>query len=176
MSAVSTLRCQRTLEAAQGYLLLKMPDAALRELASIRDWGPFTAQWQWLRGEVLRSEKRHEEALEAFQRADVLNPDDLSTLLGIAWCLKRVDRLQDAIETMLRAYRVCPQEPIVLYNIACYYSLAGDKQQALAWLGRALRMSPDLRELIPDEADFDRLRDDPDFHLIVDDPREADEI
>ncbi len=176
MTAVSSIRCQRTLEAAEGYLLLGMSDAALRELSSIRDWGPFTAPWHKLRGEVLRSEKRHAEALEAFMQADLLVPDDLSTLLGIAWCLKRVDRLQDAIETMLRAYRACPKEPIVLYNIACYYSLAGDKQQSLSWLGRALRMSPDLRELIPDETDFDSLRSDPDFQLMVHDPSDAGEV
>ncbi len=176
MSSRSTQRCQRTLETAQGYLLLNMPEQALRELSSIRDWGPLTVDWLRMRGEVLRSEKRHDEALEAFQQADLLTPNEVHTLLGIAWCYKRVDRLEDAIKTMLRAYRACPQEPIVLYNIACYFSLAGDKRQALSWLGRALRMSPDLRELIADETDFDRLRDDPDFHLVVNDLSREDEV
>lgn len=155
--------------------MLKMPDAALRELASIRDWGAFKLEQLKLRGEVLRTEKRHDEALEAFEQADELDPDDVSTLLGIAWCLKRLDRLDDAIETMHRAYRACPEESIVLYNIACYYSLAGDKEQALSWLGRALRMSPDLRELIPEETDFDPLRDDPDFQFVIEDPSEVNE-
>jgi tetratricopeptide (TPR) repeat protein len=176
MTSGSTHRNQRTLEAAEGYLLLNMPEQALRELSSIRDWGPLKADWLRLRGEVLRSEQRHDEALEAFQQADLLAPDEVHTLLGIAWCYKRIDRVEDAIQTMLRAYRACPKEPIVLYNIACYFSLAGDKRQALSWLGRALRMSPDLRELIADETDFDRLRDDPDFHLVVDDLSGEDEI
>lgn len=168
MTTSSITHCQRTLESSEGYLLLGMPEHALRELASIRDWGPYTAEFLRLRGEILRTEKRHNEALEAFKQADELDPDDVSTLLGMAWCLKRLDRLEDAIETMHRAYRASPQEPIVLYNIACYYSLAGEKEQALSWLGRALRMSPDLRELISDETDFDRLRHDPDFQFVVD--------
>ena len=48
-----------------------------------------------------------------------------------------------------------------------YYSLAGDKTQALSWLGRALRMKSSLRSLIADESDFDPLRDDPDFQYVT---------
>jgi len=55
----------------------------------------------------------------------------------------------------------------VLYNLACYFALASDKVHALSWLGRAIRMESSLRELIPDETDFDSLRDDADFRLIV---------
>ena len=155
--------------------MLDMPEPALRELSAIRGSGAESAEWQRLRGEAFRSARQHTEALDALQQADRLEPDDVGTLLGIAWCQKRTDRLPDAIETMLRAYRACPEEPIVLYNIACYFSLAGEKEQTLSWLGRALRMSPDLRSLIAEETDFDPLRDDPDFLFVVDDPRETEE-
>lgn len=174
MPGTISLACRRSLEAVYGYLLLEMPDQALRELAAIRGAAEHSAEWQRLRGEALRLKRQHIEALEAFEQADRIEPDDLSTLLGIAWCQKRIDRLADAIETMTRAYRACPQEPVVLYNIACYYSLAGDKGQALSWLGRALRMSPELRRLIPNETDFDPLRNDADFQFVIEDPRERD--
>lgn len=174
MAAMTEFACLLKLETVQGYLLLDMPEQALRELASIREFGQYSAEWQRLRGEALRSDHQHAAALEAFEEADRMDPDDLSTLLGMAWCQKRVDRLADAIETMQRAYRVCPTRSIVLYNMACYFSLAGDKGQALSWLGRALRMSPDLRRLIPAEADFDPLRDDADFQFVIEDPRQRD--
>ena len=174
MSETMTSICERSLEAAEGYLLLDMPEQALRELSAIRTRGRHSALWQRLRGEALRSRRQHAEALEAFQQSDRLEPDDLGTLLGIAWCQKRTDRLDKAIETMMRAYRVFPTEPIVLYNIACYFSLAGEKEQALSWLGRALRMSPELRMLIPDESDFDPLRHDADFQFVIQDPRDED--
>ncbi|MGD9855527.1 MAG: hypothetical protein AB7U20_11325 [Planctomycetaceae bacterium] len=174
MPGTTTLACQRALEAVHGYLLLDMPEQALRELSAIRGIAEDSALWQRLRGEALRSRQQHADALQAFEWADRIEPDELSTLLGIAWCQKRVDRLDDAIETMLRAYRACPKEPIVLYNIACYYALAGDKGQALSWLGRALRMSPDLRRLVPEETDFDPLRHDADFQFVIEDPRERD--
>lgn len=174
MAGMTYLAQQRTLEAAHGYLLLGMPEQALRELSRVRGAVRGSADWQRLRGEALRSRQRYVEALEAFEEADRLEPDELSTLLGIAWCQKRIDRLQDAIDTMMRAYRTSPHEPIVLYNIACYFSLAGDKGQALSWLGRALRMSPELRLLIPSEPDFDPLRHDRDFQFVIEDPRERD--
>jgi tetratricopeptide (TPR) repeat protein len=87
--------------------------------------------------------------------------------MGLAWCYKRTDQLAKSIEAMHQAYLAHRSEAIVLYNLSCYYSLAGNKEQALSWLGRALRMRPDLRQLIADETDFDPLRNDSDFqHLI----------
>ena len=68
---------------------------------------------------------------------------------------------------MEEAYHSDPEQPIVLYNMSCYFALAGNKAQSLSWLGRALRMEAGLRKLIDDETDFDGLRDDPDFQLIV---------
>ena len=68
---------------------------------------------------------------------------------------------------MERAYRIAPKQAVILYNLSCYWSLAGNKTQSLSWLGRALRMDHELRRLIDDEADFDSLRNDPDFQLII---------
>jgi Flp pilus assembly protein TadD len=95
------------------------------------------------------------------------DPDNVSLLMAMAWCYKRTDRLDRAIEAMEHAYRVSPKQPIVLYNLSCYWSLAGNKTQALSWLGRALRMDESLRKLIEDEQDFDPLRRDPDFRQLL---------
>lgn len=151
--------------------MLGMPTAALRELDALRNGGFDKPVVSRVRAEALRDLHRYEEALEQYQHFAAQHPDDLTTLMGMAWCLKRIDRLDDAIETMHRAYRAHPDEPVVLYNIACYLSLAGDKTQALSWLGRALRMEPKLRQLIARESDFDTLREHPDFQFVIADPR-----
>jgi Flp pilus assembly protein TadD len=175
MSATTTTRQQRRLEAIEGYLLLGMSEQALREIDSLRGSGCDSIDICRLRGEALRDLRRHDEALGEFRAADEREPGDLTTLMGMAWCLKRIDQLDGALETMLRAYQSHPEEPVVLYNIACYLTLSGDKAQALSWLGRALRMEPGLRKLIPDESDFDSLRNDPDFQFIIADPRDETE-
>lgn len=160
-------RMERQLSAAEGYLELDMPDQALRELAAIAEPAAATFRWQLLRGEALRARQDHRDALECFRRAADLRANDLGALLGMAWCYKRIGQVDQSIEVMRKAYQVHPEVPVVMYNLACYYSLAHDKDQALSWLGRALRMDHKFCKLIPDETDFDPLRDDVDFqHLL----------
>ncbi|MCH8830005.1 MAG: tetratricopeptide repeat protein [Planctomycetes bacterium] len=158
---------ERRLQAAQGYLTLDMPGHALAELDAIVDPHEAELAVNSLRGEALRQKSEWSAALECFQRAIAETPENVSFLLAIAWCYKRTGQLPRAIEAMERAYQIEPQEAIVLYNLSCYFALAGDKANALSWLGRAIRMDSSLRELIPDESDFDGIRYDPDFQFVT---------
>ena len=79
----------------------------------------------------------------------------------------RTGRIDLAIGALEQAGEVAPDEALVQYNLACYCSLAGDKQQALAYLARALAMDAHYRDLIGAEADFDPIRSDPDFQAIT---------
>jgi len=162
----STSKQRRQIEAAQGYLLLGMAEHAQRELGGIPD-PQRDGLWHGLRAEACRLLEDHHAAVLEYQRALAVDPQNLELLNGLAWCLKRMERLPAAITAMLQAYGAHPKEASVLYNLACYYALAGDKRQALSWLGRALRMQPALTRLIPDDADFSGLRTDPDFQFIV---------
>jgi tetratricopeptide (TPR) repeat protein len=161
-------RQKRHLRAAEGFLSLGMPDHALDALKQISDPAEATVDLYLLRGDALRAKQEHELALACFQQAHELSSTSLEALMGMAWCHKRLDRLDQSIDCMRQAYQAHPTIPVVLYNMACYYSLAGNKEQALSWLGRALRMSPSLGKLVADESDFDPLRDDPDLkHLLT---------
>ena len=163
----ATRRARRRMAAAQGYLMLDLPDQALRELDEIVDGDETTCEYHLLRGEALRAKSDHRAALDAFRKAHSASPEDLGALMGMAWCFKRIDRIDQSIESMQLAYESHKEVPVVLYNLACYYSLAGEKELALSWLGRALRMDRGFTKLVPKETDFDSLRDDPDFlHLI----------
>lgn len=167
MSPTSKIRRERALRAAEGYLLLEMPSHALRELGSVTDWPGSAFQFHKLRGEARRALQEYTLALVDLEAALDHEPTDLDVLMALAWCYKRVDRLPQAIAAMQQAYRHHAEEPVVLYNLSCYYALSGNKTQALSWLGRALRMEPGLKKLIADESDFDPIRQDPDFaHLM----------
>jgi len=160
-------RCEKSLSAAEGYMLLGMFTHALGSLAEIRDAGELEFRVEYMRGDALRHLERHEEALAALDRAFAVKPDDVDLLMAMAWCYKRTNQLPRAITSMEQAYRISPKEPIILYNLSCYWSLAGNKTQSLSWLGRALRMDRSLRNLIDDETDFDPLRNDPDFQMML---------
>jgi tetratricopeptide (TPR) repeat protein len=144
-----------------------MPDHALEQLAEIDDPQRCPFEIHQLRGEAFRDKKEHRRALDEYHQALSERPTDLWVLMGLAWCYKRVDQLPRAIAAMEEAYQAHPQEPIVLYNLSCYFALAGRKAESLSWLGRALRMESGLRQLIPAESDFALLRDDPDFRLVA---------
>jgi tetratricopeptide (TPR) repeat protein len=167
MASKAQLDQARRLRAASGYLDLEMPVHALRALDGVAHPEATPFEFYLLRGQALRSAGRFEEAIVALSRARDEQPDDLDVLMGLAWCFKRTDQLPRAISTMEEAYRAHPKVSVVLYNIACYYSLAGEKAQALSWLGRALRMNKRLLNEIPEETDFDPLRNDPDFQYIA---------
>ena len=160
-------RGKRELRAAEGYLSLGMPDHALEALKKVSDPGEAAFECHMLRGDALRIKLDFPQALNCFQQAHELNPRSLEALLGLAWCQKRIDRVDQSIASMRRAYEIHPTVPVVLYNLACYYSLAGRKEQALSWLGRALRMDRSFGKLIPDETDFDSLRRDPEFQRLL---------
>lgn len=167
MDQKSRSRREKLLAAAEGYIDLEMHSHALANLDEIGERGDDSYRINYLRGDALRHLERHDEALAAFHLAFDEKPDDVELLMVMAWCYKRTNQLPRAITSMEQAYRIAPKEPVILYNMSCYWSLAGNKTQSLSWLGRALRLDRSLRQLIDRETDFDPLRHDPDFQLIV---------
>jgi uncharacterized Ntn-hydrolase superfamily protein len=61
-----------------------------------------------------------------------------------------------------------PGDPLLLYNLACYESLDGRREAALAHLGRALAADPTMREMARADSDFAAVADEPEFRALVD--------
>ncbi len=166
MAEATEMQKQRAIEAAQGYLMLDLPDAAIRRLGVFPS-NDAPAEVEQLRGEAYRQKNDYEQALEHFERAAVDGERSLDLLMSMAWCFKRVDRLDKSIECMKAAYRSSPKVAVVLYNLACYYSLAGEKEEALSWLARAFRLDNSYRKQVAKEPDFDPIRNDQDFVYLM---------
>jgi tetratricopeptide (TPR) repeat protein len=49
---------------------------------------------------------------------------------------------------------------IAKYNLACFYALSGEKEQAIQILNQALELAPDLTEWSQQDPDFANIRDD----------------
>ncbi len=166
MAEATDIQKQRAIEAAQGYLMLDLPDAALRRLGLFSNEG-VPDEVEQLRGESYRQKEDYESALQHFERVALDGERSLDLLMGMAWCFKRVGRLEKSIECMKAAYRTSPKVAVVLYNLACYYSLAGEKEEALSWLARAFRLDGSYRKQVAKESDFDPIRNDQDFLYLM---------
>lgn len=56
-----------------------------------------------------------------------------------------------------------PDHPALLYNLACYEALAGQREAAVEHLGRAVGLDPTLGEWSKTDTDLDSIRGDPRF-------------
>ena len=72
-----------------------------------------------------------------------------------------------AIEALSQALEEFPDDPAVLYNLACAESMAGDPENALAHLGRSVVQGERFRELASTDTDFDPIRDEPEFQQLL---------
>jgi uncharacterized Ntn-hydrolase superfamily protein len=91
---------------------------------------------------------------------------ELRRLVGIwtSWqSLRRANGLYElgdypgAAEAMRRALER-GEEPMILYNLACYESLAGEREGAVAHLRRAVALDESYRALAAEDPDFDAVR------------------
>jgi Flp pilus assembly protein TadD len=166
VNARNYIRRDKIENEAEGYLELGMAQQALSALSRLGDPSELDSNGSYILGESLRSLKRFEEAIEPLRRAAETASNNLQALLALGWCYKRIGRLDLAINTLEQALAVEPSEPLLRYNLACYFSLAGNKNRALRYLSQTLSASPDYRRLIDDEPDFNPIRHDPEFQSL----------
>ena len=167
MAEIGADRILRKLDEAEGYLMLDLPHQALEILRSRDDWATMKFEANLLTGEALRALDRFREALGPLEIAASLRPGDLGVAMALGWCYKRTQRLAQAIDALERAAIENPDEALLHYNLACYWSLAADPAKAVRSLAEAFDLNPELRDQIHTESDFDSIRDSAEFGRLV---------
>lgn len=162
-----SIRLKKTVDEAEGYLELGLTDHALAALQRRGKLVHSSARACFLLGESLRELCRHREAVIPLARSAALKPDDPHVWLALGWCHKRTGQLRRAIDALDRALSYAPNNALLHYNLACYWSLASDRRPALNHLAEALKLDSNFAELIEDETDFDPLRADPGFKMLT---------
>lgn len=143
-----------------------MPQQAIDVLARLGETEASDTQTLYLRGEALRALDQYREALVPLGRVAEAEPENIRVWLALGWCHKRTGRIDLAIDALETALTVDPEEPLIRYNLACYWSLAGGKRQALTYLEQAFALDSNYRHLVEHESDFDSIRSDPEFQAI----------
>jgi tetratricopeptide (TPR) repeat protein len=184
MDNFEEIRRDRTAQEVEGYLQLvvtvtnfcgvsdrvthRVLDRAIQALDRL-DWR-FDADTEstFLRGKVYRVYRRYEEAIHCLNQVRYDLHNDLHVWLALAWCYKRVNRIDMAIESLEEALLINPSQAIIHFNLACYWSLEENVEQAVTHLRNSLEIDPDFRDLIEKEADFDPIREHSEFLNLVD--------
>ncbi|MCS7305479.1 MAG: hypothetical protein NZ602_10290 [Thermoguttaceae bacterium] len=84
------VRAAKRISHAAGYLELGMIPQALAQLEGVKDFGPFDAAADLIRGEAFRSQQRHEDAAKWFRQAaqKFANPLNQLALIALSQCLR----------------------------------------------------------------------------------------
>jgi tetratricopeptide (TPR) repeat protein len=72
-----------------------------------------------------------------------------------------------AYELLAKAHEEHPEDPGVLFNLACSESLLGRADDAIGHLQQSIAADDQFRELAQKDTDFDPIRDDPRFASLV---------
>ena len=82
------------------------------------------------------------------------NPDYIEALIPLAEIYTRHGFYKKGLEMDQRLAKLCQDDPVVFYNLACSCALLGRKREALNALKRAIKLG---------YRDFDHLLKDPDL-------------
>ena len=117
--------------------------------------------------------RRHEEmkarlsSLDLIQRHLEMNPHDTRALYVGANQLCNVGELDKGLELAERALGQDEKEPVVLYNVACFYAMKGDHERSLELLERAIDNGWGDLAWLETDSDLDTLRDDDRFKAML---------
>jgi len=112
-------------------------------------------------------ERVHREVARRVEDHVLMNPDDSRAFtLGATARLGLGDR-RGALDWGERALQIAPDEPMVLYNVACIHTLAGEPDRALELLGRAIDEGFGHKAWIEHDSDLATLRDDPAYQALL---------
>jgi len=107
-------------------------------------------------------------SIELIDRHLRMNPHDTRALCMAANQLCNVGELEKGKEMAEQALAREENEPLVLYNIACFFAMSGDIDRSLALLERAVESGWGDRAWLETDSDLDSLREDPRFKALVD--------
>lgn len=118
--------------------------------------------------------QKHEEmkarvaSIELIERHIEMNPHDTRALCIGANQLSNVGELERGERMVEEALIRGRDEPLVLYNTACFYAIKGDEERTLELLEDAVTKGWGDKAWLETDSDLDAVRDDPRFQALLD--------
>src|SRR6266849_5637761 len=112
-------------------------------------------------GRIAEAEASYRRGLRIIEKHLELHPDDARALYLGASCLCQLGERGRSLDWAKRALEVDPEDPGVLYNVACVYALQGQLEGAVDCLEKAVRNGFAQKAWIEHDADLQSVRGHP---------------
>ena len=119
-------------------------------------------------GRKKEQEEANRRTLECVEKHVDLHPDDGRALTFGAYALVEQGQPERAREWSERALDADRDEPAIMYNVACTYSLLGELDRAIELLDRAIQQGYGHQAWLAHDPDLAPLRKDPRFQGLLD--------
>ena len=95
------------------------------------------------------------------------HPDDARSHNYYAMELVRVGRTEEAKAEAAKGVELSPDDPLMMYNTACFYSTLDERQLAIDMLKKSIIAGLEDYDWIRTDPDFDNIRNEPGYHEIM---------
>lgn len=96
-----------------------------------------------------------------------IRPANLGALAELGHALTRLERYQEGLEVDRALVALCPDDPLVHYNLACSLALLARRDEAFSELERAVELGYAEPKHLLEDPDFANLRSDPRFEQLL---------
>ena len=114
-------------------------------------------------GEKENYQKILHAGLEAYERYLSRHPDDARGHMYFATDLAQVGRKEEAKIQAAKAIELSPDDPLMHYNAACFYSQMGEKPMAFQSLRTAIDAGYENYEWLQRDTNLDPIREEPEY-------------
>jgi serine/threonine protein kinase/tetratricopeptide (TPR) repeat protein len=105
--------------------------------------------------------------VEAIPRYLEKHPDDARSHVYLAVELAALGRTEEAVAEGKKALELSPDDPLMMYNVACVFGRLGDVKSAVESLKSSIDAGLEDYEWLKTDPDFDNIRNEPDFIEIL---------
>jgi adenylate cyclase len=106
---------------------------------------PSGADVHFVKGQVLRAQRRWEEAIPEYETALALDRNLVLALSGLAWCKVNTGSIDEVIPLVEQAIRLGPRDPLIgvrYHLIGTVHLLQSHTNEAIVWLEKARSATP----------------------------------
>ena len=114
-------------------------------------------------GDKVKQQEMISLQLKMFPQYLFKQPDDARAHLFFAQVLSESGRTNEAKSEAATAMELNPNDPLMLYNFACFYSKMGENQLAIEALKNSVKAGHEDYEWFKRDSDLDPIRNEPEF-------------